>query len=410
MPPNPSPRVLVVAEFAPGTAGGGWVILRQLLRGLDWSQIYWWSFFSERSSSYQFGGRHRSYNIPYQLSPNLRLTQLKGWILENMVTPYAARDLLSFTGSIKPDFILFLAHRWTIPVVYRIMRQVKTHWHLALHDMPDTANWVGSLGRRRTARFMSYTEELYRHASSRAVISPAMAEDMHQRTGIACSNIFRCAVEPEILPTLREAEPQPDEGVISIGYAGTIVADSTFALLVAALRTVRRRLNRKVEIHLYSWHRYREMDWFDSSLIIEHGPKSEAEVHARYRKLTWGLAIMNLDDGDPRYNRMSFPCKFTAALAAGRPLICIGHRQSALVKLAKNYRLGLLLTDEDAPILADKLSEGLADFSRFGEYRSEIARCAESEFNAELNREKLHQLMQGPELPGMCKTPKSSSS
>jgi hypothetical protein len=76
-------------------------------------------------------------------------------------------------------------------------------------------------------------------------------------------------------------------------------------------------------------------------------------------------------------------------------LLCIGHRRSALVELAKNYRLGLLLTDEDADTLADKLCAGLADFSHFGEYRSEIARCAESEFNAERNRKKLHELMRG---------------
>jgi len=296
---------------------------------------------------------------------------------------------------VKPDFILFLAHGWAIPVVYRVMPRVETHWHLALHDMPDTAGMVESLGRKRTARFMTHTDELYRRASSRAVIGPAMAEDMRLRTGIECSNYFRCAVEPEILPKLSEPSPKPQDDVIRIGYAGTVIAESTFARLVAALPAVRQRLDRKIEIHLYSWHGYKDRPWFDSSLIIEHGPKSEAEVYACYQQLTWGLAIMNLEDTDPRYNRLSFPCKFTAALAAGLPLICIGHRHSALIELAKNYRLGLLLTDEDADHFADKLCEGLADFSRFGEYRLEIARCAETEFNAERNREKLHEMMRG---------------
>ncbi|HEY0256795.1 MAG TPA: hypothetical protein VGC39_05070 [Candidatus Methylacidiphilales bacterium] len=190
-----------------------------------------------------------------------------------------------------------------------------------------------------------------------------------------------------------EPNKKPADDVIRIGYAGTIIADSTFARLVAALRKVRERLNRKIEIHLYSWHSYRERDWFDPTLIFDHGAKSEAEIYDCFQKLTWGLAITKLEDDDPFYNRYSFPCKFTAALAAGLPLICLGHRQSALIQLAKNYQLGLLLTDEDENQLEDKLAEGLADFSRFAQYRSEISRCAEKEFNAADNRAKLRDLM-----------------
>jgi glycosyltransferase involved in cell wall biosynthesis len=392
LPPDRNPRILVVSEFAPGLPGGGWVILKQLLRGLDWNQVYWWSFF-RNGHSHEFGGRHSSCNISSRLTPNLRLKGLKGWILEKIITPYAARHLLSFIRSVQPDFILFLAHRWAIPVVYRVMPHVKTHWHLALHDMPDTAGFVASLGSKRTSRFMTYTEKLYRDSTSRAVISPAMAEDMFQRTGVPCTHIFRCAVEPEILARLQSPAPRQEDDTIRIGYAGTIIAEAAFALLVNALRTVRQRLNRKVEIHLYSWHPYKDRDWFDPSLIVEHGPRSEAEIHAEYQKLTWGLAIMHLDDADPRYNRLSFPCKFTTSLAAGLPLICVGHRHSALIELARNYDLGVLLTDEDTNVFPDKLCDALVDDSRMDTYRSEIARCAQAEFNAERNRQELHGLM-----------------
>jgi glycosyltransferase involved in cell wall biosynthesis len=102
---------------------------------------------------------------------------------------------------------------------------------------------------------------------------------------------------------------------------------------------------------------------------------------------------MHLNDDSPRYNRFSFPCKFTSALAAGLPLICLGHHESSLVELAKNYGLGILLTDADRDTMTDRLAEKLADFSRFPGYRKEIARCAETEFNAERERQKLHQLM-----------------
>jgi glycosyltransferase involved in cell wall biosynthesis len=264
---------------------------------------------------------------------------------------------------------------------------------MALYDMPDVDGMVRRLGRPRTDRFTSMADTLYRNASSRSVISPAMAEDMRLRTGVECPNFFRCSVEPEALARLRDPAPKPPDDVIRIGYAGSILAEPTFARLVKALQKIRGQMSRRVEIHLYGSQLYGDRDWFDPDLIIEHGFISEAELHRHYRSGTWGLAIMHLDDVDPRYNHFSFPCKFSMSMASGLPLICIGHRQSPLIELARDYRLGILLTNSDTDQLADSLRQGLEDFSRFDEYRAEILRCAETEFNAERNRQKLHHLL-----------------
>jgi len=43
--------------------------------------------------------------------------------------------------------------------------------------------------------------------------------------------------------------------------------------------------------------------------------------------------------------------------------------------------------------MAETLLKCLEDFSPFEKYRAEILRCAETEFNAERNRQKLHQLL-----------------
>jgi hypothetical protein len=162
---------------------------------------------------------------------------------------------------------------------------------------------------------------------------------------------------------------------------------------VGALRSVRDRLGRPIELHLYTWHDYRNRPWYDPTLIVDHGAKSEAEVNEAMQHFNWGLAIMNLEDEDPRYNRLSFPCKFTAALVAGLPLICIGHRHSALIELARHYELGVTLTDADADVLVEKLCAGLADASRFPRYRAEAWRCATTEFNAQRNRDKFWEMM-----------------
>ena len=221
--------------------------------------------------------------------------------------PYAGRHLEKFIREVKPDLIFLMAHAWIVPLGYDVLPRVKTHWHMALYDMPDVDGMVQRLGRRRADKFMRMAETTYRQASSRSVISPAMAEDMRKRTGIPCSNFFRCSVEPEAMARLREPAPKPREDVIRISYAGTILAEPTFARLVKALQAIRPQLSRPVEIHLFGNQRYHDREWFDPSLVIEHGFLSDAELNRLYQEGTWGLSIMNLEDVDPRYNRFSFP-------------------------------------------------------------------------------------------------------
>ena len=390
---NKSPRILVVAEFAPGAPGGDWVNIKQHFRGLDWGQIYWWSFSGRGKNFRDFGGNHSSCNVSPRFLPNLRWTGVKAWFVENFVIPYASRHLLKFIRSVEPDFIFLMARGWMIPLAYRVMPQTKTHWHMALYDMPDVDGMVQRLGAQRAARFRKMADVLYKNASNRSVISPAMAEDMRQRTGVECANLFRCAVEPEAMARLREPAPKPPDDVIRIGYAGVIIAEPTFVRLVKALQKIRGQLTRKVEIHLYGSQLYGDRDWFDPDLITEHGFISEADLNRHYRSGTWGLAIMHLDEVDPRYNHFSFPCKFTMSLASGLPLICIGHRKTPLIELAKDYHLGLISSESNVDKLAETLLDGLEDFSHFDDYRAEILRCAETEFNAERNRKKLHQLL-----------------
>ncbi len=388
------PRMLVVSEFAPSGGGGGGVLLRQLLREFDWSEIYWWSLadFGD-TSSYPMGGRHRSYGLSRRLVPNLRFVATKGWLMDRVFIPRATDDLAAYARSVQPEFVLALTHRWTIPVLRGARGRIPAHWHVAVHDMPDTEGMIGGLGRPRAARFLHYLDELYTSADSRAVIGPGMAEDLRSRTGIECSTYFRCAAEPEALRRLAEPVTPPRDDVIRIGYAGTIVAESTFGRLVAALSSVRKRLGRPIELHLYTWHDYRSRPWYDPTLIVDHGAKTEAQVNEAMQHLNWGLAIMNLEDEDPRYNRLSFPCKFTAALIAGLPLICIGNRHSALIELVKHYELGVTVTDADADLLVEKLCAGLADASRFPRYRDEALRCATTEFNAQRNRQEFREMM-----------------
>ena len=186
----------------------------------------------------------------------------------------------------------------------------------------------------------------------------------------------------------------PEDDTIRIGYAGTVVAQEAFAAFVAGVKAARAKTKRKIEIHLYSWHAYRDRPWFDPEIIIEHGSRTEEEVYQEYRKMNWGLVLMHTTDEDPRYNRFSFPCKFTSALATGIPLICMGHHESTLIQLSRRYDLGLLLTDEDQSRIGDILAAGLVDTSRLDHFLKEGARCANEEFSAARNREALNKYIE----------------
>ena len=382
----------MVAEFAPGASGGDWVNIKQHFRGLDWSQIYWWSFVGQlKASPREFGGRHSAFNAPARLMPNRRYNAIKAWLVETFIIPAAARHLLKFIEAVQPDFVFLMSHGWMVAVGHAVMPRTKMHWHMALYDMPDVDGIVQRQGRARTDRLTRMTDEVYQQASSRSVISPAMGEEMRRRTGVECTNYFRCSVGPEAMARLREPAPKPPDDVIRIGYAGVIIAEPTFARLVKALQSIRGKLSRRVEIHLYGSQMYGDRDWFDPELITEHGFIPDKELDDHYRSGTWGLAIMHVDEVDPRYNHYSFPCKFTMSLSSGLPLICMGHHQTPLIELARDYNLGLMFTEKDTDALAEGLLRGLEDFSNFEKFRSEILRCAETEFNADRNRRQVQE-------------------
>ncbi|HHY85014.1 MAG TPA: glycosyltransferase family 4 protein [Verrucomicrobia bacterium] len=68
---------------------------------------------------------------------------------------------------------------------------------------------------------------------------------------------------------------------------------------------------------------------------------------------------MSLTDEDPRYNRYSFPTKLISYLAAGLPVIGLGHPQSTIIRAVKENRIGLSLTTLDAMSLQAELLNGL---------------------------------------------------
>jgi hypothetical protein len=313
-------------------------------------------------------------------------------LLERFWVPAAAKDLQNYIAEQKPDLLWLLAFSWAAPVLHRAVRKLGIPWHMTVHDLADTVGSVRSLGAPRAARFQGMIDDLYRGAVSRDVYMQETGDEMERTTGAKADLIVRCGAEPEEIDYIHAKPITPARNKIRIGYPGTIIAEDTFARFIAALKLLQAKLPLPVEVNLFGAHSYRSRPWFDESLIVEHGYLPEDELLRRYGSCDWGLAIMELDDSNPRYSRFTFPCKFTRALASALPVIAIGHPACTLIQFSRQFQLGPVITASDPQAIADGLRPALTQSGDSPERRKEILRCVESEFNAELNRRRLHAL------------------
>lgn len=387
------PKVLVATSFPPDVPGGSPWLLYQLLRGVPPDRMAWWSSSGAAPAhTVERVGAFRSGHLPARLVPHRRYTQAKSFLLEQFWAPKAARELRAFIREQKPDLLWLLGYSWAIPVLHRAVKGLGIPWHITVHDLADSNGLVRSLGAGRAARFQRMVEELYAGAASRDVYMQETNDEMERVTGRKADLVIRCGAEPEELEYVRTKPIRPMGDKIRIGYPGTIVAEGGFVRFVEALQLLRSRLPVPVEINLFGIHSYRNRPWFDPSMMVEHGYLAEDELERRYRASDWGLAIMELDDSNPRYSRFTFPCKFTRALAAALPVIALGDPECTLTRFARRYRLGPVVSETEPAAIAEALFPALSQPADSPDLRAEILRCAETEFNAEQNRANLHAL------------------
>ncbi|MEI6377724.1 MAG: glycosyltransferase, partial [bacterium] len=253
----------------------------------------------------------------------------------------------------------------------------------------DTEGQVTSLGTGRSAKFQQMLEDLYTGAASCDVYTEEIGEEMEQETGKKHDLIIHCGAEPEEMEKIRNDIPQKNDDKIRIGYPGTIISEDTFARFMAALKMLPSTLTGRIEVHLFGIHSYRNRAWYDPTLILEHGYLTDDELDRRYRECDWGLAIMALDNSNPRYNKFSFPCKFARSLSSGLPVLCLAHTGTTLAGFASKYPISPVISTPDPGGMAQQLCKVFSEKLDPHKVRQEILNCVESEFNSEKNRKAL---------------------
>jgi hypothetical protein len=384
------PKLLVATEFPPNASGGGPAIVRQMLRSWPAENLFWWSCFAGQAA--QFGQAVKAHEIAYlpkRLYPHRRYRAFKSWILETLWTPWAASHLRSSIDKFEPDVIWCIPHGWSILPLGMVLLKRQAAFHVSVHDYADINSCIFRFGFRRARKMAAVADRLYASARTRDAISESMLMDLQSRTGRSGS-LGRAGLEPEdfaYLETKRGNAPAE----IRIAYAGTIIAQKAFEVFVEALKRVRSQISRPISLEFFSGHSYRAQPWFEPSWMYEHGLVSAAELSQALRHFTWGFAPMPLTDDDPRYNRFSLPTKLGSYLAAGLPVIVIGHAESTVVKIAQSFRIGLCATSAEVTVIERELLVNLSIENPWTRFGSEIQRCGHAEFDAERMRATLYQ-------------------
>lgn len=386
-------KLLVATEFPPNASGGGPAVVRQMLRDWPAEKLCWWSCLPETSD--RFGQRvqeHRCSAIPGKFYPQRKFTALKSALLENFWAPRAAGHLRRTLRELRPDAVWVIPHNWSILPLAAALGDGNVRSHVTMQDYVDVHDNPRRFGRERCARMAAQADALYVRAATRDATSHPMIADLFTRTGAAAAQMLHAGLEAADFEFLARKTARCATA-IRIGYAGTILVEAEFARFVAALENFRRALPAPVELHLFGAHRYAERPWFNREWMTERGNLDEAALRVALRECDWGFAPMALADADPRYNRFSFPTKFITYLAAGLPVITLGHPESSVMKLATQYAVGPSFSAAEQ--LEEKLKSALAVRAPWEVHGKEIIRCAQTEFDAVRMRQKLFRCFAG---------------
>jgi hypothetical protein len=345
---EPFPKLLVATEFPPNASGGGPAVVRQMLREWPVEKLCWWSCLPERNQRFgQKVSAHQVAKIPPRLYPNERWAHQRAWLLENFWSHWAAGNLRATLATFEPEVIWVIPHAWAIAPLAKVLVDSSFAFHTTVQDFVTGNGYARRFGDATCVRLAAQADALYASATTRDATSHPMIADLRARTGADAAQMLHAGLEENDFAHLAQKADGPVEA-IRIAYAGTIVVEKEFALFVNALKQVRAQLSASVTLGFFAAHRYSTKPWFDSSWMIDRGNLPEPALTEALRECSWGFAPMALTDDDPRYNRFSFPTKFISYLAAGLPVITLGHPEASVVKMAKTYRVGPCVTSGDA--------------------------------------------------------------
>lgn len=379
----PVPKMLYVHDYRPDSLVTA-DLVRQLLLGYPSSQLEWWSCRQtglHAQPDLQASRRHELV-IPPRLVPNHRLTGIKSLLVENFWVPRAVGHLERVLAEVQPELVVALLYGWSVPVLARVRWPKGVRLHVSVWDLPDTNESKRTLGEGRSRRFLADVHQLVRRADGFDAISPGMLAELQAKTGRTDGLIVHSGFEPQHLQALESAVDEPLDATLRLAYVGTIISESAFLAMLAALKGIRAALPQKLVLEFFGGRNYRGRPWFEPEWMTEHGMFTDEGLVQALRRCTWGIVVMDPEGTDLRYSRYSFPNKVGTYLSAGVPILGFGHAQSSLARMLQEFQLGRLTGATRRGDLEKFLAESLRQAAPREAFRQNIKQCARTEFNA----------------------------
>lgn len=392
--PRQFPKVLFVHDYRPDSLVTA-DLIRQLLLGFPADQLEWWS--CRRTGLHAQPGlrasRRHEFVIWDRLVPNVRLAPFKSSLVESFWAPRAARHLERVMGEVKPEVVVALLYGWSVPVLAHVRWPAGQKRHVSVWDFPDTNGMKRVLGETRSKRFLSFVHDLVRQAGTFDAISPGMLGELRNQTKRQDGMVVHSGFEPNHLLALDSAPvDQKRDGILRLAYVGTIISETGFLKMLAALKSVRSQVPQKVALEFFGGRNYQSRAWFEPEWMTEHGMFTDDGLVEALRRCAWGIVVMDPEGTDLRYSRFSFPNKVGTCLSAGVPILGFGHAESSLAHIMREHKLGRFTDAASSGGMENLLAEALRVPSPREHFHAGILQCARTEFNAAQMRARLWRL------------------
>ena len=275
-----------------------------------------------------------------------------------------------------------IPHEWSIPVAGAVLPRSPIPYAVYVQDYPTTNQMIEIVGAGTAIRWMQILENLVKRARFVDTTSYPMGRDIARRTKCTSTQMLHEGLEDPDFERLCRPATQGSGSRFTLAFAGTVVAEDALTELVRSLEKIRHSLPQTLHINFYSSHSYAQRPWFNPEWMTECGYMDRNDLIAALQHCQAGLVVMDSDESNPSYNKLSFPTKFITYLAAGIEPVVVGHESSAVAALVKDNGVGLHFAD------AASLGEAMPSLMRRepGGNRRKIAEFARVHFDAAQKR------------------------
>ena len=382
------PRLLILAGYHPAVPYVGGLLLGDVARLYPRDRIFSYSFRMDWPLSGEFGW------LPSEFGNGL---PQKGYCTSTRTLVRAAtvpfrmvawkrqvsrlvKQAVRFGRRCGVEKIWAVAdYETNILMTRRVARALGVPYVTTVWDPPDQYAPHRGLDRTFVPGLMREFSRMQRGAAACGVASENMAREYSRLYGVRCV-VLRHAVPRRLWRPARTA-PAAD-GVLRIGFAGSLYAKDEFNALLAALDSRAWRVaGREVTIDLLGEHF--QLRRHSPVRILLHGYQPLAKAIEILHGADLGYVPYWFDESRSAAVRMCFPGKIASYAAAGIPVFFHGPQGSSPAEFMRRYPVGAACHSLDPEEIVRALEAFVSDPGSYAVAADAIERAREEELNLE---------------------------